>query len=210
MEPIRGYRRFIGLALGMLVALALAGVAAAHAELETSTPADGATVPSPFDGPIVLAFSAALADGSKADLHGPDGAMIASAKVDGPGATMTITLGAPLAAGDYQVKWVSVAADTDLERGTIAFTVAPAPPSASPAPSPKPAPSPSPSATESAAASTPPPTIAAASASASPSPTEAAASSTGDVVVPIIVALIVAVGGAAYLLARRNRPSPRS
>ena len=203
----RGSRHFAGVAFGILLVLALTGVALAHAELETSTPADGATVPSPFDGPIVMTFSAALADGSKADLHGPDGAVIASATIDGPGATMTITFDAPLAVGDYQIKWVSVADDTDLERGTIAFTVAPAPPS--PSPTPTPAPSPTPSASESAAASTPPPTIAAASPSASPSPTDATASSTGDVVLPVIVALILAGAGAAYLLTRRNGPSPR-
>jgi methionine-rich copper-binding protein CopC len=207
MDPRRGYRRIVGVALGTLMALALVGVAWAHAELETSIPAKGATVPSPFDGPIVLTFSAALADGSKADVHGPDGMVIASAKIDGKGARMTITLDTALAAGDYEVKWVSVAEDGDLLRGTIAFTITPAPPS--PTPTPEPTPSPSPSASASVAVSTPPPTIAAASPSASPAPVDGAASSTGDVVLPIIVALIVVGAGAAYLLTRRNRPATR-
>jgi methionine-rich copper-binding protein CopC len=127
-------RGLAGLVAVAFLVIAGPSVVAAHAELESSSPADGATVPSPFTGPIGMTFSAALADGSRADLVGPDGTVLASASVDGPGATMTIELDAPLPAGSYEVKWVSVAEDTDLERGTFSFTVTTAAsPSGSPA-----------------------------------------------------------------------------
>lgn len=200
------------LVIGSLLVLSLPAAVAAHAELETSTPADGATVPSPFDGPIVLRFSATLADGSKADLLDPDGATIASATVDGSGATMTFTLDTALAAGSYEVKWTSVAEDTDVARGTISFTVAPAPPTASPSAPPTTAPTASATPTPSAAAA---PTASAEPAStASPAPSaeppgtgDASSGGGGDIVLPIIVALIVVGAGAVYLLSRRNRPT---
>jgi methionine-rich copper-binding protein CopC len=196
------------LATAAVFALGLPAMAGAHSELEISTPADGATVPSPFDGPITLEFSAALADGSKADLLGPDGATIASASVDRPGATMTFTLDGALAVGEYQVKWTTVAEDTDVARGTVGFSVAPAPPTPSPTASPTPAPTAEPSAS-------PPPTPSPEPASAAPSPAPSATPSTdgdatgsgSDVVLPIVVALIVVGAGAAYLFSRRNRPS---
>lgn len=203
MPPNGAGGRLRSLLIGALLVLVLPAEVAAHAELETSTPADGASVPSPFDGPIVLSFSAPLADGSKADLLGPGDALVATATVDGPGAKMTITLDAVLAPGDYEIKWVSVGEDTDLERGTISITVAPAPPTAPPSAAPAASPTTSAAATPIAAPSTtasPPP-------SAEPSPTVDASTSAGDVILPIIVALIVVGAGAVYLLSRRNRPT---
>ena len=166
--------------------------------MQTATPTDGATVPSPFAGPIVLTFSAELADRSKADLIGSDGKTIATAAPDGPGARMTITLDAPLAAGSYEVKWVSVATDGDLLRVTVTFTVTPAvttaPPSPTPTHTPTPAPTPSAAATPSAA---PSPTESPAQPSTQTSPTVEPSTGAGDVVLPIMVALIVVGAGAA-------------
>jgi copper resistance protein C len=196
-----------------LVVLAFPAAVAAHSELETSTPANGASVPSPFTGPIVLHFSAILATGSKASLLDSAGATIAAATVDGPGATMTFVLDAALAAGQYEVKWTTVAEDTDVARGTIGFTVAPASPTASPTAAATPTPSAAPTAT---AAASP-------TASQSPVPANSAPSATpgastpvggdasgggGDVVLPILFALIVVGAGAAYLLSRRSRQPP--
>lgn len=191
-----------------MLALSLPTVAGAHSELETSTPADGATVPSPFNGPITLGFSAALADGSKAELLGSDGTRIVAAAVDGPGAAMTFTLDGALAAGRYEIKWTTVAEDTDVARGTIAFSVAPAPPTPAPTAAPTVGPSTAPT-------SSPPSTPSDGPASAAPSPTPGATppvdadttGSGGDVVLPILIALIVVGAGAAYLFSRRNRPS---
>jgi methionine-rich copper-binding protein CopC len=185
-----------------LVAL-LPAVVAAHAELETSAPADGATVESPFEGPIVLDFTEVLADGSGADLLGPGGAAVASAAVDGPGARMSFELDVALAPGEYEVRWTGVALDGHVDRGTFGFTVAPA----APTPTPTPEPTPTPAASASAAGETPSPATAEPSVSPSPSP-GGGVDATGDMLLPIIVVVLVAAAGAAYLLTRRNRPTP--
>jgi len=192
------------LAIGALLVLLLPAAAAAHAELETSTPANGATVPSPFDGPIVLDFTEALADGSEADLLGPDGAAIATAAVDGPEAQMTFELGAPLDPGIHEVRWTGVALDGHVDRGTFEFTVLPAPPT--PEPTPEPIPTPEASTTAAPATSppaTPEPFVAP---TASPAVDDGAAG-TADVLLPIVVALLVVGAGAVHLLTRRNRPT---
>ena len=188
------------LAAASMALLLVPGLVSAHSELVSSSPTSGATVPSPYSGPIVLTFSEHLASGSKADLVAASGATIASATVDPNAMTMTFTLTTPLAPGAYQVKWVSIADDGDvLRQPVIPFIVA--------------ATAASPSATASAAASAQPSASAAPTTAPSAAPTPAPSpdtseSGTGsDVVVPIIVALIVLGAGAAYLLTRRNRPT---
>ena len=191
------------LAGALLVTLSPVTVVA-HAELETSTPADGATVDSPFDGPIVLDFSEALADGSEADLLAPGGAAVASAVVDLAGARMTFELGAALDPGVYEVRWTGVALDGHVERGTFEFTVAPA----QPTPEPTPEPTPTPAASATTAPATSPPATTEPSVVPTPSPTiDDGAAGTTDVLLPIVVALLVVGAGAVYLLTRRNRPS---
>ena len=184
----------------------LPDVAVAHADLQSSVPAQESVVLSPFGGPIVLTFSELLAAGSKADLMGPDGATVASASVDVSAMTMTIALTTPLGPGAYEVRWVSIAGDGDVLRQPIVkFTVAPAAVSLAP-----PVATATPSAVTSAA-----PTATTVSATPSrplaPTPVPSGSGDTtgsgGDVVVPIIVALIVLGAGAAYLLTRRNRPA---
>lgn len=200
----RPWTRLSALAFMLLLTLTLPSVVIADAELEQSTPADGATVPSPFDGPIVMTFSAALAEGSTAELLDAAGATVGSTAVDGPGATMTITLGTPLAAGTYEVRWVAVAEDTHLNRDTFEFTVAPAPPT----PEPTPELTPTPEASATPAPATSPPATPEPSVVPTPSPTvDDGTAGTGDVLLPIIVALIVVGVGALYLLTRRNRPA---
>ena len=185
-----------------LAILLVPGLVSAHSELVSSTPASGATVPSPYTGPIVLTFSEHLATGSKADLVDATGATVASATVDANAMTMTFTLTTPLAAGAYQVKWVSIADDGDvLRQPVVSFTVAAAAITASPSASAAPTSSAAPSATAApTTAATNPPTPA-------PSPDTTDTGGGSDVVVPIIVALIVLGAGAAYLLTRRNRPT---
>jgi methionine-rich copper-binding protein CopC len=196
--------RRVGRMTAFVLAAALAtvlvpGLASAHSELVSSSPTSGATVQSPYTGPIVLTFSEHLATGSKADLVDASGATVASATVEPNGPTMTFTLAVPLPAGAYQVKWVSIADDGDVLRQPIVpFTVAAG---ASQASATSPATSAAPSA--STAATTAPTTVQ----SASPSPGSDTSGTGSDVVVPIIVALIVLGAGAAYLLTRRNRPT---
>ncbi|MEX1169294.1 MAG: copper resistance protein CopC [Chloroflexota bacterium] len=202
-HPIRP-GRLAALLTGALLVMLLPAVVVAHAELDTSTPAEGATVPSPFEGPIVLDFTEALADGSEADLLGPDGETVASADVDRAGARMTFELDAALDPGEYEVRWTGVALDGHVDRGTFGFTVAPAPPT----PEPTPEPTPSPAASVTAPAETLAPATVEPLASPSPSPSVdgGETAGTGDVVLPIIVALLVVGAGAVYLLTRRNRP----
>ncbi|HEV8403838.1 MAG TPA: copper resistance CopC family protein [Candidatus Limnocylindrales bacterium] len=193
-------RRIVVLFTAASMAILLVpGLVSAHSELVSSSPTSGATVPSPYSGPIVLTFSEHLATGSKADLVDSTGATVASAVVDPDAKTMTITPTTPLPAGDYQVKWVSIADDGDvLRQPIVSFTVAPA---ASPSPSATAAASTAPS------ASAAPTTAPTAAPTPAPSPAPDTSGSGGDVVLPIIVALIVLGAGAAYLLTRRNRPT---
>jgi hypothetical protein len=188
----------------VLATLLAPGLVSAHSELVSSSPASGATVPSPYVGPIVLTFSEHLATGSKADLVDASGAIVASATVDATAMTMTFTLATPLPEGAYQVKWVSIADDGDvLRQPIVSFTVAAAAASPSATASAATSAAPSASATTSAAPTTAPTTA------ATPAPSPGSDNSGGgsDVVVPIIVALIVLGAGAAYLLTRRNRPT---
>lgn len=204
MMPIP-FRRAAALLLGAgLAAILLPGLALAHSDLVSVTPDQGAVVASPFPGPIVLTFSEHLADGSKADLVDAAGAIVASAVVDATKMTMTITPTTPLSPGAFEVRWVSIADDGDLLRQPVViFTVAAA---ASPTAAA------SPSAATTVAPSTGPsvaPSIPASPIPSSPGPAPSAGSDTsgngGDVLVPIIVALIILGAGAAYLLSRRNR-----
>jgi methionine-rich copper-binding protein CopC len=196
MHPRR--RSLAGIAAAAVLLLLLPLSASAHSELKTSDPVDGASVPSPFSGPVVLTFSEALADGSKADLVGPDGSTVATAAIDATAATMTFSLASALAPGAYQVKWTSIAGDGDLLRGIVTFSVAAAAPSSTP---------------EASTAPTNPPGAASTVGAATPAASPAASSDTGsgsgtgsDVILPIVIALIVAAAGAFYLF-RRNRPA---
>jgi methionine-rich copper-binding protein CopC len=194
----------LALLLGAIAASMLAGVVTAHSELVSSSPAEGASVPSPFSGPIVLTFSEHLAKGSKADLLRGDGTTVASATVGAT--TMTFNLDTPLVPGGYSVQWVSIADDTDLLRGIVHFTVSAA--AASPSASTSAAPSAS-SSTSTTPTSSPSPSQSV-PASAGPSPSGGGDTSGGggsDVLLPIVVALVVLGAGAAYLLTQRNRPS---
>ena len=122
------FRRLAGLTLTLVFAFAFPASASAHTELERATPADGSTVEAPFDGPIRLEYSEELADGSGAQLQDEGGGEIATATVDGPGATMEFELDTPLGPGDYQIAWTGIAVDGHVERGTVAFTVEAPPP----------------------------------------------------------------------------------
>jgi methionine-rich copper-binding protein CopC len=188
----------------VLLVLAAPMVVFGHAELDTSDPAEGAVVEAPFAGPIVMTFTEDLVSGSTAKLV--DGAGDVSSTIKITGATLTLTPGAALPEGSYQVRWTSVADDGDVERGTIGFTVVAA---ATPGPTATPAPTASASPTPIA---TPP-----ASAPASSSPSPAAGSdasgtsgSGGDVILPIIVGALLVGTLAAFLLRRRDSTSTPS
>ena len=189
-------------AVGLLLLMVPAAVLA-HAELETSTPAADSMVDGPFTDPIVMTFSEALVGDSGARLQGDAGDVPATFVIDGD--TMTLTPDSPLLEGDYQVQWTSVAADGDIERGNILFTVV-----AAATPEPTASPTPTPVATTSAPPSTAPstaPTPAPTVTAAPSGPDEAATGGgSGDVLLPIIVGALLVLGLAVLLFRRRDTP----
>ena len=191
LAPRRAHRLLVLLAT-LLVALAVPLSVLGHAELDTSVPAAGSTVDAPFAGPIVMTFTEGLQAASKADLVGGSGTLPSSTTVDGK--SMTLTPASPLIEGDYEIRWTSVADDGHIERGTLAFTVAPA---ATAAPS--------------ASAAAPSAPSAAASVGPVPSAGGPGSSSSGsDVILPIIAAVVILGGLAFFLLRRRDTGSAAS
>lgn len=193
------------LATSVLALLLMPSVVMAHAELETSTPKDKATVEgTPTE--IVGTYSEAMdPTGSSLKLLDASGAQIAKGAVDpADDKRMVITDLPGLAPGTYTVKSTTKsAADGDVDRKEWTFTVEVAP---TPSPSPTPTPTPAPSAT---AAPTPVPPTPSPSLVASPTPTPSADGGTtgtgSDVLLPIIAAVVLVAVVAGYLYTRRDR-----
>lgn len=205
-------RRIPALALtAALVVLTLPGLAAAHAELKSATPPDKSTQTEPVTEVSGTYSEAMTPDGSSLIVKASSGAIVARGTVDPDNdKRMVATPATPLGNGKYRVESTAVATDGHVEHAVWNFTVAVV---ATPAPTPSPSPTPTSTATASASA---PPTAAPSAApsipvpsnapTAAPSGTGDPAASTGDVILPILVALIILGAGAFYLLSRRNRP----
>ncbi|MDE2080331.1 MAG: copper resistance protein CopC [Burkholderiales bacterium] len=108
-----------------LAALWASPAAHAHARVQTSTPADGATLataPSAlhirFNEPIEAAVS-------RVTLLGPAGAAVATSPAQGdPADANALSLPLPrLAAGSYRAQWVTMGRDGHRMTGTLHFTV---------------------------------------------------------------------------------------
>jgi copper resistance protein C len=189
----------------ILLPLVVPGLVIAHAELDTPTPADTSTVTTPVTEVSGTFTQRVKVDGSRLLVKTADGTTVAEGGRDpGDNKRMVATPATPLGSGSYLVEWTTISADDDeLARGTWTFTVAVAP-SPSPTPVATAAASATAAATPSAAPPSAPPTVA-------PSPTPSASGSTsgsdGDVILPIVIALIVLGAGAAYLFSRRDRPA---
>jgi methionine-rich copper-binding protein CopC len=186
-------------ALVVVLGLGLPAAVAAHAEMETVIPADGATITvAPTE--IVMTFSEAL-DPAKssivlAEVGGAD--VLSGGVVDSADATR-MTLAVPaLSGGTYELRWTSGSTvDGDIDRGTTTFTYSPpSPTDDSPLPS---LPSPSPS------AATTPSAVPSAAPSPSPSADGVPAASSTDVLLPILAAVAVVVLLGAWLLRNRSR-----
>lgn len=101
------------------------GVAFAHAELTSSTPAEGSTVQAGLTE-ITLVFDDQLnVDQSTAEVTGPGGAISGvTASVDRAERSRMTVKTASLESGEYQVKWTAVADDdNNIAVGTLSFTV---------------------------------------------------------------------------------------
>jgi len=196
-RPLDGRRR--GALAGLVVALLLAlpaGVVA-HSELETANPPDGAMLTAP-PAEIVLTFSATLDPAkSSVTLHDPAGIEVAKGGVDtASDRVMLLIPPSSMAPGTYEIRWTSAATDGDLLRGTLHFELA----------APTPTPTPAPTATPTIAPSASPTPSPAPSASPSPSAsTGPASASGGDVLLPILAALLVVGVLGAVLLRGRSR-----
>lgn len=210
MTTRRPRRSVAAVACAVLCLFLVPGLAWAHAELATMSPADKSSGPAP--AAIVATFTEKLtASKSSLTLVDAGGAVIAAGgEVDSATQqSMTLTLPA-LEPGAYTIRWTSTsAADGDLARGVTTFTVVAA--SASPAtPSQAPATA---SVAPSVAASVAPSPSAEASPSAAPAASPSAApttpaTSTSDAVTPIVVALVVLVGLGLWLRRGRGRRPP--
>ena len=168
----------------------------AHAAFVSGMPGPGDTVTgSPAE--LGVEFSQDLVPArSSLEVRDASGATVAKGGALGAG-PRELRLALPvLAPGTYEVRWTSFSAEDDeLERGSYRFTV-----TAAPSPSPAPARS-SASATSPAASLTAPPTAPSPTPTASPSDPGPAADA--GVIVPIVAALVVVAGLAAWLLRRR-------
>jgi methionine-rich copper-binding protein CopC len=205
-------RRAAGaVAAGLFVALsamtlALPAAVLGHSELDTPTPADKSTVTESVLQVSGTFTEAIRTDGSSLIVKDSTGVTIAQGGVDATdNKVMTASPSIPLPNASYTVQWTTVsAADGDIARGTWTFTVAV---TASPSPTATPAASASASASAAPTPAATPTPIATPAPSPSPSGSGSNTGSGGDVILPIIVALIILGAGAAYLLSRRGRPA---
>jgi methionine-rich copper-binding protein CopC len=201
MTPCRSRRPVAAVAIAAFLILVAPGAVLGHAELDTATPADKATVPPPTE--VVLTFTETL-DPSKSSIKLADagGQIVAEGSTVDTGDTKTMRLVTPsLAAGTYTVRWISASAqDGDLDHGTTTFTVAAATPSPASPPPPSDAPSVEPSASLSAS-----PTAAPSVAPSPSAPPATPATSTSDAIIPIVVVLVVLAGLGLWLLRGRGR-----
>lgn len=204
-----GVRALVAISLATLV-LALPWTVLGHAELVSSDPADGAVLDAP-PAEIVLTFSEAL-DPAKShfDLIDAGGTSVGRGLADPEDDTRMTLDSSGIAPGPYRIEWVSAAEDGHLERGELSFTLNG--PSPTPEPTATPEPTESAAATPSASASAPASATPLASPAASPSPSPSGdgtpASSTSDLILPILgVIALVAVLGLA-LFQRRGGSSP--
>jgi methionine-rich copper-binding protein CopC len=185
---------------GAVFALAVPGIASAHAEVVTATPAAGSTVTEPVSE-VVVTYSEDLTDDSRLGVLDENGVRISVGRVDpADGRRMVATFDQPLVAGTFTVRSTAIATDGHLERTQWTFTVA-VPATATPTQagqSSAPAPSASPTAAPKSSASAAP------TPAASPAPGSGTGSWT-DVILPIIAGLAIITIGAGYLLSRGRR-----
>ncbi|MBB5959429.1 hypothetical protein FHS29_006050 [Saccharothrix tamanrassetensis] len=201
-----------------MATLALLGAvpqAAAHTDLLSSDPANGATLPQP-PTKLTLTFSEPVpAESATVTVTAPDGSQWKAGEVSASGATLTIPVAPdPATSGQYVLSWQVVALDGDYVSGKTTFSLT-LPATAVP---PTPAPQPATPTTAQNGTSTPPsnePTALTLSAFASaPATTQASASQAATsegsglpVWVWIVGALVLLAIGAAVALRLKDRKS---
>jgi len=114
-------------ALVLLLAMAQAGLAAAHAFLEHATPPVGSTIAS-APARVSLRFTQRLEPAfSRVEVFDAQGKRVDRDDVQvAPDEPTTLAVSvAPLAPGRYVVKWRVLSVDTHVTEGDYAFTVGP-------------------------------------------------------------------------------------
>jgi methionine-rich copper-binding protein CopC len=226
-HPFAVRRIRTAVAFAMLALFVLPAVVLAHAELEKATPKDGATVegtPAEISGMYSESMDP---KGSSLRLLDAAGTELAKGGVDPDDAKRMVITDLPeLAPGTYTVKSTSKSAeDGDIDRKEWTFTVVAAP---TPSPSPPPTPTAPPSATPAATPTSEPTPVCtdfcagqstdgttptqttAPTANATPTPAPSAGGSDtsggGDVLLPIVAAVVIVAVIAGFLFSRRDRP----
>ena len=117
-------RRLIAVLVASLLALVVStGVAAAHAKLESMTPADGSTMAAP-PTKVVLTFNEPVgSNGTQVQVKSPTGKNVASGDVQVIDNTVTQPVGAMVEAGRYEVDARIVSDDGHPITVTGSFTV---------------------------------------------------------------------------------------
>src|SRR5262245_14518354 len=177
---------------------ALAGVthpAAAHTELKSSTPKNGASVKKP-PTKVELVFTESInRQFVRVVVTGPDGQKVGVGTPRTKGPVVTHSLARDLANGRYTIAFRVASSDGHPVRGTLRFTLA--------------APLPSPTATPTPASATPLTPTPAGSTPAAAGTSPAAATSAGGggtTVVLVLAAVVVAALAVAAVIVRRRRP----
>ncbi len=126
MIDARHRERLLAIWVVLASLLATPGLALGHAELVSSTPADGATLDAP-PTQVVLIFDDELdPDHSAFFVIGPSGTEVGTGEVDLVVADRNVMRGAVHALpaeGLYVVEWVAAAVDGDKTTGSLSFTV---------------------------------------------------------------------------------------
>ena len=117
-------RRLIAVLVASLVTLVVsAGVAAAHAKLESMTPTDGSSMAAP-PTKVVLTFNEPVgSNGTQVQVKAPNGTNVANGAVQVVDNTVTQPVGAMIEAGKYTVEARVVSADGHPITVTASFTV---------------------------------------------------------------------------------------
>jgi methionine-rich copper-binding protein CopC len=200
MTRHRARLRAASIAVALLATLGLPATVLGHAELDTISPADRATVAG-SPAAIVLTFSQDL-DPAKSSIRVVDaaGAVVVQGGTvpAGKPRELDLAITTPLPPGAYEIRWTSFSSeDGEQDRGVTSFTV-----TAAPSPSPTPAPTATPASVVPSVAPSP---TAPSVAPAPSAPPATPATSTSDALIPIVVVLLVLAGLGAWLLRGRSR-----
>lgn len=193
----------LAIVLACLAIVASAEVAAAHADLVESDPAEGGTIETPYT--LTATFDEPLEPSSSVIVRNAAGDEVARGGVSDAAATVLLAELTELPAGEYRARWTATTADGHSERGTINFVVVAASPAPTdPAtPTAEPAPTSTAAATSSPVPATPTPTP---TPTATPVPIDGGPSAgTADLLIALVLAglAIAAVAGYIFLRGRR-------